>query len=84
MEDAILDEASGQIQKLMIGLSMGNRKPYETKVDIIKCRKDAQALLDGGEKVRTGPLLLWTSAQFPCTVILEREDTRVELGKLGF
>lgn len=53
MEDAILDEASGQIQKLMIGLSMGNRKPYETKVDIIKCRKDAQALLDGGEKVRT-------------------------------
>jgi len=50
LEDAILDEASGQIQKLMIGLSMGNRKPYETKVDIIKCRKDAQALLDGGEK----------------------------------
>ena len=75
LEDAILDEASGQIQKLMIGLSMGNRKPYETKVDIIKCRKDAQALLDGGEKVRTG---------FPCTVILEREDTGVVLGKLGF
>jgi len=50
LEDAILSEASGQIQKLLVGLAQGNRTPYETKVDVLKCRKDAQVLLDGGEK----------------------------------
>eukprot|EP00041_Stephanoeca_diplocostata_P017063 m.339439 g.339439 ORF g.339439 m.339439 type:complete len:354 (+) comp20583_c1_seq7:241-1302(+) len=44
LEDEVLREARGSFKKLLIGLLQANRTPWETEVDMAKCRKDAKDL----------------------------------------